>query len=47
VQIEIARSLYMDEARITPHDGFEPVRARLESVIAALAAEDWSMLRRG
>lgn len=47
VQIEIARSLYMDEARITPHDGFEPVRARLESVIAALVAEDWSMLRRG
>lgn len=47
VQIEIARALYMDEDMISPHGGFERVRTRLEGVIAALAAEDWSMLRRG
>jgi N-formylglutamate amidohydrolase len=47
VQIEVARSLYMDEERIAPSTGFAPLRRRLEDVIAALAAEDWSMLRRG
>lgn len=47
VQIEISRALYMDEASITPHGGFASIRARLEGVIAALVAEDWSMLRRG
>jgi N-formylglutamate deformylase len=47
VQIEIARSLYMDEERIARHGGFAALRARLELVIATLATEDWSMLRRG
>jgi N-formylglutamate deformylase len=47
VQIEIARSLYMDEERIARNGGFAPLRARLEGVITTLVAEDWSMLRRG
>ncbi|MEO0939261.1 MAG: N-formylglutamate amidohydrolase [Pseudomonadota bacterium] len=38
VQVEIDRSLYMDEARIVPRSDFEEVRARLESVIAEIAA---------
>ncbi|WP_432255052.1 N-formylglutamate amidohydrolase [Limimaricola sp. AA108-03] len=38
VQIEIDRSLYMDEARIEPHSGFEAFRARLSGVIAEIAA---------
>lgn len=38
VQIEIDRSLYMDEARIEPHSGFEAFRARLAGVIAEIAA---------
>ncbi|WP_085895427.1 N-formylglutamate amidohydrolase [Limimaricola soesokkakensis] len=37
VQIEIDRSLYMDEARIEPHSGFEAFRARLSGVIAEIA----------
>ena len=47
VQIELARSLYMDEERIARGPGFPGLKARLEGVIAALAREDWSMLRRG
>jgi len=47
VQIELARGLYMDEERIAPSLGFGPLRRRLEEVIATLADEDWSMLRRG
>ncbi len=38
VQIEIDRSLYMDEARIEPHSGFEAFRARLSGVVAEIAA---------
>lgn len=38
VQIEIDRSLYMDEARVEPHSGFEAFRARLSGVIAEIAA---------
>ncbi|MGR3498668.1 MAG: N-formylglutamate amidohydrolase [Limimaricola soesokkakensis] len=38
VQIEIDRSLYMDEARIEPHSGFEAFRTRLSGVIAEIAA---------
>lgn len=37
LQVEIRRGLYMDEARVAPHAGFEPLRARLTGVIAALA----------
>ena len=34
VQVEIDRSIYMDERRIQPHAGFEAVRARLQAVMA-------------
>lgn len=37
VQVEIDRSLYMDEARIQPSSGFEAVRGRLAGVVAELA----------
>lgn len=38
VQVEIDRALYMDEASIRPHDGFEPLRAALRAVIAEIAS---------
>lgn len=38
IQIEIDRSLYMDEAGIRPHDGFAELRHRLRAVIAGIAA---------
>ncbi|SDY73249.1 N-formylglutamate deformylase [Citreimonas salinaria] len=38
VQVEIDRALYMDEATIRPHDGFEPLRAALRGVIAEIAS---------
>ncbi|MEM6372061.1 MAG: N-formylglutamate amidohydrolase [Pseudomonadota bacterium] len=34
IQVEIDRSLYMDEALIAPHNGFDALRARLHAVIA-------------
>ncbi|WP_316015424.1 N-formylglutamate amidohydrolase [Roseobacter sp. HKCCA0434] len=37
LQIEIDRSLYMDERRIRPLPGFDALRARLAPVIATLA----------
>lgn len=37
VQIEIDRSLYMDEAAIRPHAGYEAFRAVMGRVVAALA----------
>lgn len=37
VQIEIDRSLYMDEATIRPHSGYAGLAARLARVFAALA----------
>ncbi len=37
VQVEIARAIYMDEAEIRPHDGFDGVRRRLSRVVARLA----------
>ncbi len=37
VQIEIDRSLYMDEARLKPNADFETVQARLSSVAAQIA----------
>lgn len=37
VQVEIDRSLYMDEAAIRPHAGFDAVAARLAAVFAAIA----------
>ncbi len=38
MQIEICRSLYMDEARMERLDGFDGVRARITAVVAGLAA---------
>lgn len=37
LQIEINRSLYLDEASVTPHAGFPRLKADLERVFAALA----------
>lgn len=37
VQIEIDRSLYMDESTITPHSGFKTVRRLLTKVMADIA----------
>ncbi len=36
VQIEIDRSLYMDEVQIRPHDGFDAFAARFAALIARL-----------
>jgi len=38
VQVEIDRSLYMDERAIRPHAGFEETRARLRAVVDEIAA---------
>jgi len=38
LQIEIDRSLYLDEARLEPHAGYEALRANLEPVFRVLAA---------
>ncbi|MCT4558177.1 MAG: N-formylglutamate amidohydrolase [Pelagimonas sp.] len=38
VQIEIDRSLYMDEAKIEPHAGFDDFREMLQQVTARIAA---------
>lgn len=37
VQVELDRSLYMDEATLTKHAGFDDMRARLRGVIAGIA----------
>lgn len=37
VQIEVKRSLYMDE-QLQPHDGLAPLRAAIDAMLAALAA---------
>ncbi len=37
IQIEIDRSLYMDEATITPHEGYPAFKAMLERVIAGIS----------
>ena len=37
VQIEIDRSIYMDEKLISPHAGFDEVRLRLQKVMAQIA----------
>lgn len=38
LQIEINRALYLDEARVKPHMGFERLKGDLERVFAALSA---------
>jgi N-formylglutamate deformylase len=45
LQIEIARSLYMDEARVERAPGLMPLKRDLARLIATLAATDWSFLR--
>lgn len=45
LQIEIARSLYMDEARVERAAGMLPLTRDLGRLIASLAATDWSFLR--
>lgn len=45
LQIEVARSLYMDEARIERSPGFHALRRNLTRLIARLIAADWSYLR--
>jgi len=45
LQIEINRALYLDEARLTPTEGFARLKADLEKLIAAMAAADWSALK--
>ena len=37
VQVEIDRALYMDEARIRPHAGFDRFRQRITEVVADIA----------
>jgi N-formylglutamate deformylase len=37
VQIEIDRALYMDEARVEPGPGFDPLRQLLGRVLARMA----------
>jgi N-formylglutamate amidohydrolase len=46
IQIEIARSLYMDEARIEPGERFSSVRDDLTAVIEALTREAPSLIDR-
>lgn len=36
VQVEIDRALYMDEATVTPHAGFDALKARLDTVVARI-----------
>jgi N-formylglutamate deformylase len=44
LQIEIARSLYMDEALIERNAGFARLRRDLGTLIAKLSATDWDFL---
>jgi N-formylglutamate amidohydrolase len=45
IQLEIARSLYMDERRIQRLPGLAHLRSDMDRVLARLVAEDWSFLR--
>ncbi|MCW8087633.1 N-formylglutamate amidohydrolase [Sabulicella glaciei] len=44
VQIELARSLYMDESRIERGQGFAAMQARLTGFLGEMAETDWTML---
>jgi N-formylglutamate deformylase len=46
LQIEIARRLYMDEARVQRAPGMAGLQRNLRAFIATLAGTDWSFLRR-
>lgn len=41
VQIELRRSLYMDEALVAPHAGFAGIEARVSRAISSLARHSW------
>jgi len=45
LQIEINRSLYLDEARLTPTEGYRQLQAHIGQVTQALAGADWSSLK--
>ncbi len=45
LQIEIARSLYMDEARVERAPGMGPLTRDLKRLISVLAGTDWTFLR--
>jgi N-formylglutamate amidohydrolase len=45
LQIEINRSLYLDEANLSPTAGFERLKSDIEGLTRALAAADWNALR--
>ena len=45
LQVEIARSLYMDEARVERAPGMAMLERDLRRLIATLAKTDWSFLR--
>ncbi len=45
IQIEVARSLYMDEARFERSPAFDLLHARLSSIVAALAAAAPALLQ--
>ena len=45
LQIEINRAIYLDEATLTPTEGFERLKGDLERLTRSLAAADWSALR--
>jgi N-formylglutamate amidohydrolase len=44
LQIEINRALYLDEAKLERHEGYERLRRDLTRLTAALAAADWRRL---
>lgn len=46
LQIEVARSLYMDEALIERNAGFSRLRRDLGTLVSKLAATDWDFLAR-
>ncbi|NEX93244.1 N-formylglutamate amidohydrolase [Caulobacter sp. 17J65-9] len=46
LQIELNRSLYLDEARMEPVAGFERLKADLDRMAVTLAAADWSAVLR-
>ncbi len=46
LQIEIARRLYMDEARLERAPGMPPLQRDLARLVAVLAGTDWSWLSR-
>jgi N-formylglutamate deformylase len=45
LQIEIARVLYMDEARVERAPGIGPLTRDMRRLIATLAKADWTFLR--